>query len=210
MQFRILTGLFAALMAVLLAAACGSGSPAASLTSSASATASSEHNDADITFVQAMIPHHQQAIEMAQLATQRANSPQVKQLATAIEQAQQPEIDQMNALLRAWGVTAMPPSGPPGMDHGSMTGMDHGGTTSTSAMPGMMSAAQLQQLDQATGAAFDRMFLQMMIEHHTGAITMSQTEIAQGISSPAKALAQRIIDAQNAEISQMRQLLAAS
>jgi uncharacterized protein (DUF305 family) len=211
MHTRPITGLLAALMAVVLAAGCGSSTPAASSASSASATASSEHNDADIAFVQGMIPHHAQAIEMAQMAIQKANSPQVKQLATAIQQAQQPEIDQMNGLLATWSVTSTPPtSGMAGMDPGGMTGMNPGGTSSTSAMPGMMSSTQMQQLSQASGAAFDRMFLQMMIEHHTGAITMAETELAKGRNTQAKALAQRIIDAQRAEITTMRQLLAAA
>jgi uncharacterized protein (DUF305 family) len=83
-----------------------------------------------------------------------------------------------------------------------MGGMDHGGSTG-----GMMSDTQLQQLGQVRGAEFDRMFLTMMVEHHTGAVQMAETELASGRSAEAKKLAQAIIDAQRAEISEMNTLL---
>jgi uncharacterized protein (DUF305 family) len=121
---------------------------------------SAEHNDADIAFVRGMIPHHEQAVEMSQLAADRAASPQVKQLAATIERAQAPEIEQMRGFLEAWGVE----------EDSSMGGMHHGG----SGMPGMMSGQQMSGLDQANGAAFDRMFLQMMVMHHEGAVTIER------------------------------------
>jgi uncharacterized protein (DUF305 family) len=190
-------------------AGCGSGSnagtaPAPAATSSAAAPQA--HNQADITFLQGMIPHHIQAVEMSKLAAQRASSPQVKDLAARIEAAQQPEIDQMNAMLQAWNASMSATNGPSmsGMNHGDMGGMgqmDHG------SMPGMMSDQQMQQLNTVSGPAFDRMFLQMMIQHHQGAITMAKTELAEGQNPDAKALAQRIIDAQQREITEMQTLL---
>jgi uncharacterized protein (DUF305 family) len=175
----------------------GSGGPAGS----SSTAVSQEHNDADIAFVQGMIPHHAQAIEMAQLAEDRADSPQVEELAATIERAQDPEIGQMRGFLQAWGVKDESAGG---MGHGDM---GHGGM---GGMPGMMTEGQLQQLEQASGAAFDRMFLQLMIDHHTGAVQMARTELGDGQNPQAKALAQQIIDHQSAEIATMQQLLQAA
>jgi len=84
------------------------------------------------------------------------------------------------------------------MSSGAGTGM---------AMPGMMSGTQMQQLTDATGADFDRLFLQLMIVHHQGAIEMSDTEIAQGSNPAALALAESIKTSQAAEIAEMQQLL---
>jgi uncharacterized protein (DUF305 family) len=82
--------------------------------------------------------------------------------------------------------------------------MEHG---ASGAMPGMMSGDQMRQLGQVSGEAFDRMFLQMMIGHHQGAITMAKTELSQGRDLDARQLAQRIIDAQQREITEMQALL---
>lgn len=170
------------------------------------------HNQADIDFAQGMIPHHQQAVQMSTLAAQRASSLQVKDLAAGIQGAQQPEIDQMQGMLKAWdapksgGMNGM--SGMKGMDHSNMPGMSSMRQGSMNGMPGMMSDADMQQLGQASGAPFDTMFLKMMISHHQGAVTMSQTEQNNGKNPDAKALAQRIIDAQQREITQMQNMLA--
>ena len=173
------------------------------------------HNQADVTFAQQMIPHHAQAVAMSQHAAQQAASAQVKDLAKRIEAAQQPEIDRMTAWLRSWNaqVPSTTDSGMPGMDHGGMSsgmpGMDHGGMSPGTGpgMPGMMSDEQMQQLGQARGAVFDRMFLQMMVDHHEGAISMAQSELRNGHNADAKALAQDIITAQQREITEMRDLL---
>jgi uncharacterized protein (DUF305 family) len=144
-------------------------------------------------FAQQMIPHHRQAIDMAKLAATRAKSPEVKKLATQIEGAQDPEITTMTGWLKEWGA-AMPEESMPGMDHGKD-------------MPGMMTDADMTSMTKASGAAFDRMFLTMMIKHHEGAITMAKDEQAKGSSAPAKTLAGTIITAQTAEIATMRELL---
>lgn len=87
---------------------------------------------------------------------------------------------------------------------GGMGMMDHG---AGGAMPGMMSGDQMQRFGQATGDAFDRMFLQMMITHHQGAVAMANTELSAGRNPGARQLAQRIIDAQQREITEMQALL---
>lgn len=148
------------------------------------------HNDADVAFVTGMIPHHTQAVAMSALAPERAASPQVKALATQISAAQAPEIGQMQGFLSSWGQPAAAT------------------TTNGMAMSGMLSDTQLQQLTASSGAAFDRLFLQQMTQHHTGAIDMARAELRDGQSADAKALAQKIIDAQQAEIATMTGLLA--
>jgi len=212
MRHRLIGGMLAAAAAALIAGCSDSdtsapgaapASPPASghaAPSRATPSATAEHNAADVAFAQGMLPHHTQAITMSSQASERAASPEVKDLATKIEQAQAPEIDQMNQMLTAWGApdpqpgsTQMP--GMPGMGTGDMS------------MPGMMNEDQMQQLAALSGAAFDRAFLQMMIEHHTGAVQMAQTELAQGQNPQAKQLAQAIVGEQQAEIAQMQTLL---
>ena len=177
--------------------------------------ASADHNAADLTFAQMMIVHHQGAVEMADLAPSRAASQEVKDLAARIKAAQGPEIEQMQTWLTAWGA-AMPGTTPAsttddgmgGMDHGGMSGMGKEGEMSSGmAMPGMMSDAQMQELTDATGADFDRLFVELMIVHHQGAIEMSDTEIAEGSNPAALALAESITTSQTAEIAEMQQLL---
>lgn len=174
-----------------------SSSPASTSSPMSSATTgqgTAAHNQADITFATNMIPHHQQAVEMADLALKQASNAQVKTLAGAIKSAQDPEILTMSGWLTAWGQPVPTPMA--GHDMSSMSGMD-----------GMMSQAEMQQLETASGAAFDRMWLQMMVKHHEGAVAMATTEIQDGQDADAKALAQQIITAQNSEIAKMTQLL---
>ncbi len=207
---KIRYGIAVALTATALAS-CSATTPAApaappSADAAPDAGSSGAHNAADVTFVQGMIPHHAQAVEMSALVPDRAASPRVKELAARIAAAQGPEIEQMRGFLRGWGIPEAPggaPEAPGGMEHGSL---GHGGTGGA-AMPGMMSDQQLGQLRGASGAKFDRLFLTQMISHHEGAVGMSVTELAEGQSAEATALAQRIIDAQRAEIGEMRGLL---
>jgi uncharacterized protein (DUF305 family) len=193
--------------------ASGSGGDAAPPAASAPAAAapsgvSAEHNDADLRFAQMMIPHHEQALEMAQLAAGRASAQPVEDLAERIRAAQGPEIATLNGLLQAWGAPAT--GGTAGMDHGGTDygGTDHGGTDHGGASPmsGMMTAEQMDQLEAASGAEFDRMFLEMMIAHHEGAVADARTALAEGTNPQAEELARRIVDGQTAEITQMRQM----
>lgn len=158
---------------------------------------SSAFNDADVTFAQQMIPHHEQAVEMAQMAQGRASSEEVLSLAGDIEAAQGPEIDTLRGWLETWG-EEVPASG---MEHGDM-GHDSGGT-----MSGMMDEEQMSDLMAASGGDWDQLFLEMMTEHHEGAIEMAEVEVDQGENPDAVALAEKIISDQQAEITQMQQLL---
>lgn len=183
-----------ALMIVLALTGCGTDH---TMTAPATPeTISAAHTTADVEFAEQMIVHHRGAIEMAELAADRAENPEVEALAAEIEAAQAPEIDTMSAWLQTWG-EEVPGSG---MDHGDMGGMDH------MDMPGM-SREQMQQLEQAEGVAFDRMFLEMMTEHHRSAVEMAQTEKTEGENPEAIALAEQIEASQTEEIERMQQLL---
>lgn len=161
--------------------------------------------DADVAFAQLMIPHHQQAIQMADLAAANATSPEVKALAVQIKAAQGPEITMMSRWLSDWGAPpVMPGTDPSGRPTDSMDGMDMGGVGPS----GMMSDDDISKLAMATGAAFDTMWLQMMITHHQGAIAMAEQVSTTTSNAQVKALADAVIAGQTAEIATMRQLLA--
>lgn len=164
-------------------------------TNSASAATGAAFNSADVTFASEMIPHHQQALEMAQIAEQRASNAQVKELAARIKKAQDPEITTMSGWLRQWGQPLPSASA------------DHGGHGGHGAMPGMMSEQEMKDLMGASGTTFDRMFLQMMIRHHQGAVQMANTEQQQGQDPQARQLAAKIAADQTAEIKEMQDLL---
>ena len=166
-------------------------SAASSAAGSASASASAEFNDADVAFVQGMLPHHEGALEMAQLAEGRAQDPRVLDLASRIEAAQEPEIETMTGWLQAWGQPESDDMG--GMDHG---GMDMGGMD-----------MDMSGLKAASGTEFDRMFLGMMSEHHQQAVDMAETEISDGENADAVALAEEISTSQAAEIEEMQTVL---
>ena len=182
---------FAALilgMAVVLAA-CGN--------NDSSSSSGGKFSDQDVTFAQGMIPHHRQAVEMAELAADQAANPQVKELAAGIRGAQEPEIRKMEGWLKDWDQ--------PVADD-DMSGMDHG-SDGGDLMAGMMSDDDMMSLDNAQGSGFDTMFLTMMIRHHQGAITQAADEVADGKNPEAVALAKTIIAAQTEEIATMNDLL---
>jgi uncharacterized protein (DUF305 family) len=174
----------AAAAAVLLLAAGCSG-----LSTDQEPEAGSEHNEADITFAQMMIPHHQQAIEMAKLAETRAESQDVKGLAAAIEDAQDPEIQTMQGWLAEWDAE----------------GTSH--DMSPDDMPGMVDEKTMGDLGKATGKDFDQLFLTSMIAHHEGAIAMAESEKSDGVHQGALQLADLIIKTQAAQIKRMQSML---
>lgn len=182
----------------------GSGDAPTAARKSGANPAPGASNDADVTFAQSMIPHHQQAVAMARLADGRASDPEITSLAAAIEKAQGPEIRAMRAWLKAWGAPASSAHGMPGMDHGA-GGMDH--MAGTAGMAGMMSAKDMTGLKAARGEDFDKKFARMMIGHHHGAVTMARDEQRHGRNATAKKLAGDVIEHQTAEIATMRTLL---
>ncbi|MCX4986729.1 DUF305 domain-containing protein [Streptomyces sp. NBC_00572] len=145
-------------------------------------------NSADFTYTQMMIVHHRQALTMTALAPQRAASAQVKGVAERIAAAQKPEIGAMEGWLKNNG-------GPR-----EQTGHDH------HSMPGMASEAQLKELRNAKGKAFDELFLKLMITHHEGAVTMAAEVLSEGNNVLVEEMANDVIAQQSAEIGRMRGL----
>jgi len=187
----------AAALSFSLAACSGSDGGAGATPSSQTATQDGgEHNDADAQFAQMMIVHHQGAIEMADLALKEATTPEVRALAQRIADAQGPEIELMSGWLVAWGEDQPADMAMPGMDHG---GMDMGGLDQEEAM---------SDLSGLSGPAFDKRFLELMTEHHQGAVDMSKAEQTDGRNADAVDLAGSIIEAQTAEIGEMASLAA--
>ena len=155
-----------------------------------SSSDASQFNDPDIAFVTQMIPHHQQAVEMADIVLGKTGvDPRVVDLATQIKAAQGPEITTMTSWLKSWGQPSPEP----------MDGM---------AMNGMMSPDDMNALTTAAGADSSKLFLQQMIQHHQGAIDMANEELSTGKNADALALAKTIADAQTAEIAKMNEILA--
>ncbi|VFA99599.1 DUF305 domain-containing protein [Nocardia cyriacigeorgica] len=196
---RILIAAVAA--AALTVAGCSDDSTTATETTTSAATTTSastrtDFNEADVTFLQMMYPHHAQAVDMAKMVPSRTQNPQLLALAAQVEAAQAPEMQQITTLLESFGKPA-----PSADEHGG-----HGGH----AMPGMMTPEQMTALENATGPEFDRQWMQMMIEHHVGAIDMANTVLADGVNPDTKALATSIVAAQQAEIDQMKQMLGQS
>jgi uncharacterized protein (DUF305 family) len=173
-----------ALLGAVLLAACSQGGG-----EQGSAPATAAPNDADVTFTQNMIPHHQQAIEMTELVDTHTRRTELRTLADRIAASQGQEVSLMQGWLQAWGK----PAAPQGMDHGGMH------------MPGMMSEAEMRQLMATRQQDFDLTFLEMMTAHHQGAIEMANTELRDGSLPEVKRLAQQVIDDQQAEIDQFKQ-----
>ncbi len=163
--------------------------------------ANADYNATDVGFAQGMIPHHAQAIEMADIALQKSTYEPVLKLARAIKGAQDPEIQQMSKWLSNRGQKV--PDTSMSMDHGDHS-MDGMGSMMTS---GMMTEADMKKLNESTGSAFDRLWLQLMIQHHEGAITMAKEELAKGKNPEMQTLAQAIISGQQKEIDEMNGLL---
>ncbi|MFF3342583.1 DUF305 domain-containing protein [Streptomyces flavidovirens] len=192
----------AAATAAVVLAACGGGNDSSAghdghaKTSSPTASAAAgqgERNAADISFAKGMIPHHQQAVEMAELAETRSRSAEVKKLAAEIKKAQGPEIKTLSGWLTAWGEEV-----PEERESG-----EHAGHS----MSGMMTPEEMDRLERSSGRAFDTAFLELMVKHHEGAVEMARTEQSDGAYRPAKDMAGDIVTSQSAEITRMKKLL---
>ena len=170
----------------ILAAACGAGDSPALETSPTAGGESTSFNDADVEFLQQMIPHHEQATEMAELVSDRTDRPELVEFGEKIISDQTGEIDAMQSHLSAAGAEEAAGG------HGGMGGMS-----------GMMDESEMAELESLSGDDFDLAFLDMMTRHHEGAIEMAETATAEGQNAEVKQLAANIIKAQRAEIEQM-------
>ena len=178
------------LTALLVLAGCASSTTSGGMGDSPGMGASAsavDVNDADIQFTTMMSPHHQQAVEMADVILAKDDiDEQVVALAEQIKAAQGPEIEQMESWLDDWGT--------------DMDDMDEMGD-------GMMSDTDMQALEDASGDEASRLFLERMIEHHQGAIEMAQNEVDNGENPDVIALAESIVTSQTAEIATMEEIL---
>ena len=198
MRTRTITLASTALATALLLAGCSTGSAPddgmsgmdhGSSSTEAPSSAEGQANAADEMFVQMMIPHHEQAVEMADMILAKTDmDPRVTELAQQIKDAQGPEIETMNGWLKSWGVEA--------------------GSAHDMGDDGMMGEDDMSALETATGDEAARLFLEGMIVHHEGAITMAETELEGGQNPEVTGLAQQVIDGQSAEITTMNEILA--
>ncbi|MER6637671.1 DUF305 domain-containing protein [Streptomyces microflavus] len=168
------------------------GEPARKLTAEEAAKEASRDtaNSADFRYAQMMIEHHSQALVMTELAPDRASDTTVKRLAERISAGQRPEIGAMEGWLKNNG----------GEDRKQPH--DHAG------MPGMATGAQLKELRAAKGKAFDELFLELMITHHQGAITMATEALSEGNDVFVEEMASDVVAQQTVEINRMRALMA--
>lgn len=148
----------------------------------------SAYNTLDVTFAQMMIAHHAQAIQMAELAPQRAANTQLRALAERIKAAQGPEI----SVYRTWLSDRGRPGSDPAHDHATM--------------PGMQTDAAVAELTAARGAAFDRLFVTMMTAHHRGAQQMAGDVLKGGSDQRMAEIANEMAVEQVSEIRRMEQL----
>lgn len=166
-----------------------------------------DHNDADVAFATDMIQHHAQALSMVDLTVDRTLDPEVQELADDIRAAQGPEIESMSDWLQEWDEQI-----PETMrDHSNaghdMEGMGDSMDGLDSDMPGMMSGDDFDELENAPDSEFQTMWLEMMVEHHEGAVEMAQEEQDNGQYKPAVDLAGAVVKTQTAEIDTMKTLL---
>lgn len=169
------------------------GQPARAVSVAAARAAGPAHTEADVHFMHGMIPHHAQALEMAALVPSRSASEAVRAMALRMEISQKDEIGLIERWLRDRGEQV-----PAHADH-AMT-----------MAPGMLTPEQMQRLRAASGEAFDRLFLESMIQHHEGAITMVRTLFATsggGQDSEIFQFANDVETDQRIEIERMRALL---
>ncbi|MGC4939940.1 DUF305 domain-containing protein [Kribbella sp. DT2] len=152
-----------------------------------------EHNKADVIFASQLILHHQQAVQMAGMSEYFAKTAAVKRLGTSLKGVNAVEVRQMSALLVAWGEPIPSPS--------------HSDHSVSDAVPGMMTEEELSDLGDADGELFDRMWTQMMIRHHRGAVAMAKIQQAAGKNPAMVGLAKKILTRQNAEIATMQRWL---
>ena len=169
----------------------GSGMDHGSMSASAESSPddAAEHGPADTMFAQMMIPHHEQAVEMSEIMLAKDGlDPRILDLANKIKAAQAPEIATMTEWLGAWGEPVEAES------------MGH-------SMEGMMTDEDLDALDSAKGDAAAELFLTRMIEHHEGAVEMAENQVAEGSNPEAVALAEQVVEDQQAEIKAMQEML---
>jgi uncharacterized protein (DUF305 family) len=192
-------------LATATLAACGDDTSGDSPAAERTAANGDVHNAADVEFATEMIRHHADALVMVDMTQGRDLSPELARLTEDVRAAQAPEIETMVDWLTAWGEDVPETSRDHVNSHDGSHGEDDG---DGSGMDGMgMDPDDLAMLEDAEGAAFESMWLEMMIEHHEGAVEMAEAQQADGLFADAVALAESIESSQGAEIELMKDLL---
>jgi uncharacterized protein (DUF305 family) len=187
-----LTAALAVLVSSAVIGGCGTAPSGTTAPTRAPELPSPIHNADDSAFVQHMIPHHQQALDMTVMVPAHTSDPRLRTFAVRISRGQKAEIEVMNGFLARWGEP---------LANGGRGAMD---------MTGMVDETTMRQLPTLTGADFDTHWIEAMISHHRGAVAMAQTELARGQNPDATRLAQAIVMTQQVEITQMTDLISTS
>lgn len=190
MRLRHAAAVVAATMAL---GACGTAPEVAEPVGAvAEVKAEAEHNDTDVMYLQMMVAHHEQGLEMVKLAASDAKRAEIRVLAEAVDATQSDELTMMKGWLKSW-------SEPDTVDHAPSAHADHGGLPATG-------PDEIQALREAKGSAFDTTFLNLFVAHQHNAVEMAALE-AKGVNEEAKAFAERVKLSRTDQIRQMLQLL---
>jgi uncharacterized protein (DUF305 family) len=186
-----------AIIAPVLLIACGTGAqqPAAQQAPAASTAAQVDgrHNDTDVMFLQMMLAHHDQGLQMVRLAEDRAAGDKVRTLAAAVDATQSDEMTLMKSWLSTW-------SKPATVDHAPSAHSDHGGLPATG-------PNEIKALRTSTGTEFEKAFLNLFVAHQHNAVEMAKLEDSKGINADTKAFAERIRQSRTDQIQQMLRML---
>jgi uncharacterized protein (DUF305 family) len=184
---------FAMLLAAGFLTACGGSEQHRATGSSAGKSSeASDHNAYDIAFARNMVPHHEQAVQMAQMVPTNTTNQQVIALANQLTTTEVSEMQAFRVWLMQWQ---------------DAQGSDSAGHDTHVPTAGMVDKPTMDKLQSLSGAAFDRLWLTTMIDHHSGSIAMAQGEVAHGRNADVLYLARSIIASQQAEIDRMKQML---
>lgn len=182
------------LAAVLVLAGCGTPLTATTGTAASAPPLPGNFDDTDVMFLQMLIPHHEQGIELARLARTRARSAEVREFAAAVVATQTDEVEDMRSWLRAWNQ-------PVEADPDAHAHAGHGGMRLTD--PDVVAS-----LADTPAVAFDRTFLNLFTGHQHGAVELARLETRGGKDPLATGLASRIVESRTAQVRQLARLLA--
>jgi uncharacterized protein (DUF305 family) len=183
----------ALIVAALLPGACGTTPQDRRTEVTAAVQAGAGHNDTDVMYLQMMVAHHEQGLEMVRLAESGARRAEVRSLAEAVAVTQSDEAELMRSWLKQW-------SAPATVDHAPSAHADHGGLPATG-------PEEIAALKRAEGAAFETAFLNLFIAHQHNAVEMARLETSGGANPEAKAFAERVRESRTDQIQQMLKLL---
>lgn len=189
-----------------LASGCGSDDAAQAESNAPLYSLGWEHNNADVEFAQMMIPHHLLALDMVRIASRNAAAGRIVRFNSAIYGSQDREIAFLRQWLEQWGADPAPGDHPiaPHLDVIIYDYPHHHGSTPM----GMHDRAAMEKLLATTGLDFDTLYLNMMIDHHAGAVAMASDVLEHGKSERVRRMARDIVRVQSDQIQQMRKMLA--